>query len=202
VVSQDFRTISSQLLFSDPSKTSVMPSVVTHQYVSGIYSHGHLLIRASGSHAEYSSCRFEPPHGATLANEESGLVAHIMQLVARAIDLGAEHHARRILGKSQMRALVGKSVLYGLMLLVPSFLHTQTPEASQVIPKQDNWFTHPEILCSALEQQGYRASSGDGKSLEYAAALPVIRRTAGVSQKSSIRKARLRGQNPLWHLVQ
>ena len=66
---------------------------------------------------------------------------------------------RRILRKSHMRALVGKSALFGVMLLVASFLHTQTPEASQKVPKQDNWLTHPEILCSALERQGYRAGA-------------------------------------------
>ena len=58
-----------------------------------------------------------------------------------------------------MRALVGKSALFGVTLLVPSFLRTQTPEASQVVPKQDNPFMHPEILCSALERQGYRAGA-------------------------------------------
>ena len=70
---------------------------------------------------------------------------------------GLQRH--RILGTSHMRALVSKSVLSGLLLLVPSFLHTQTPEALQMVPKQDNWFTHPEILCSALAQQEYRAGA-------------------------------------------
>jgi hypothetical protein len=56
-----------------------------------------------------------------------------------------------------MRAVIGESVLAGLVLLAPSFLHTQTPEALQIVPKQDNWFAHPEILCSALERHGYRA---------------------------------------------
>jgi hypothetical protein len=62
-------------------------------------------------------------------------------------------------GKSHMRALVSKSVLFGLLLLAPSFLRTQTPEASQMVPKQDSWFAHPEILCSALARQGYRAGA-------------------------------------------
>ena len=58
-----------------------------------------------------------------------------------------------------MRTLVGKGPLFGVMLLVPSFLYTQTPEALQAVPKQDNWFTHPEIVCAALAQQGYRAGA-------------------------------------------
>ena len=58
-----------------------------------------------------------------------------------------------------MRALVGKERFIGVMLLVPSFLHTQTPGALQVVPQQDNWFTHPEILCSALGRQGYGAGA-------------------------------------------
>lgn len=59
----------------------------------------------------------------------------------------------------KMRAVIGKGVLSGLTLLAPSFLHSQTPEALQIVPKQDNWFAHPEILCSALERQGYRAGA-------------------------------------------
>lgn len=57
-------------------------------------------------------------------------------------------------GESHMWAMVSKSVLFGLLLLVPNFLHTQTPDALQMVPKQDNWFAHPEILCSALRSRG------------------------------------------------
>src|SRR5262249_37620634 len=47
----------------------------------------------------------------------------------------------------------------GLTLLAPGFLHAQSLEDLQIVPKQDNWSAHPEILCSALERQGYRAGT-------------------------------------------
>jgi hypothetical protein len=57
-----------------------------------------------------------------------------------------------------MRRFMPTGILFGfaLWVSVSSELCSQTPEPLPVVPKGDNWFDHPEILCLALEQQGVR----------------------------------------------
>src|SRR5215472_11795338 len=57
-----------------------------------------------------------------------------------------------------MRCFMPTGILFGFALWVSasSELCSQTPKPLPVVPKGDNWFDHPEILCLALEQQGVR----------------------------------------------